>query len=275
MKAPAVKERFRTLGATPIGGTRGGFREAHPRRLREMGTGDQGRRHQGGIAWPGTADNVSSRVPAAARPLAAEGSSAARGPATPTPMCSARRRDFPTPTTAATRRPTRRSKNTCAMLDTVGCSRGVLVQGSAHGRDNGAMLDALARHRSACAASQWPTPMCRRRSSRAGMRSACAACGSIISSAAAPCTTAAACRSMPRRCWRRRWRSSAGTCSCGSTSRTGRHVAAHQGDRPPHRDRPHGPHRCRQRDGGAGLPEPAPAPRRRRLLGQGVRRPSA
>jgi 2-pyrone-4,6-dicarboxylate lactonase len=33
------------------------------------------------------------------------------------------------------------------MLDTVGFARGVLVQGSAHGRDNGAMLDALARHR--------------------------------------------------------------------------------------------------------------------------------
>jgi 2-pyrone-4,6-dicarboxylate lactonase len=33
-----------------------------------------------------------------------------------------------------------------AMLDTVGFTRGVLVQGSAHGRDNGAMLDALARH---------------------------------------------------------------------------------------------------------------------------------
>jgi len=32
-----------------------------------------------------------------------------------------------------------------AMLDTVGCARGVLVQGSAHGRDNLAMLDALAR----------------------------------------------------------------------------------------------------------------------------------
>lgn len=32
-----------------------------------------------------------------------------------------------------------------AMLDTVGFDRGVLVQGSAHGRDNGAMLDALAR----------------------------------------------------------------------------------------------------------------------------------
>jgi predicted TIM-barrel fold metal-dependent hydrolase len=32
------------------------------------------------------------------------------------------------------------------MLDTVGFDRGVLVQGSAHGRDNGAMLDALERH---------------------------------------------------------------------------------------------------------------------------------
>jgi predicted TIM-barrel fold metal-dependent hydrolase len=31
------------------------------------------------------------------------------------------------------------------MLDTVGFTRGVLVQGSAHGRDNAAMLDALAR----------------------------------------------------------------------------------------------------------------------------------
>src|SRR5260370_1354703 len=33
-----------------------------------------------------------------------------------------------------------------AMLATVGFARGVLVQGSAHGRDNAAMLDALARH---------------------------------------------------------------------------------------------------------------------------------
>jgi predicted TIM-barrel fold metal-dependent hydrolase len=31
------------------------------------------------------------------------------------------------------------------LLDTLGCARGVLVQGSAHGRDNSAMLDALAR----------------------------------------------------------------------------------------------------------------------------------
>src|ERR1700704_7100451 len=32
------------------------------------------------------------------------------------------------------------------MLDTLGFTRGALVQGSAHGRDNGAMLDALKRH---------------------------------------------------------------------------------------------------------------------------------
>src|SRR5438132_10761591 len=32
------------------------------------------------------------------------------------------------------------------MLDTLGFARGALVQGSAHGRDNAAMLDALARH---------------------------------------------------------------------------------------------------------------------------------
>jgi predicted TIM-barrel fold metal-dependent hydrolase len=32
------------------------------------------------------------------------------------------------------------------MLDTLGFARGVLVQGSAHGRDNAAMLDALGRH---------------------------------------------------------------------------------------------------------------------------------
>src|SRR5690348_7566773 len=31
------------------------------------------------------------------------------------------------------------------LLDTLGCDRGVLVQGSAHGRDNSAMLDALKR----------------------------------------------------------------------------------------------------------------------------------
>ena len=36
-------------------------------------------------------------------------------------------------------------KKYLGMLDTLGFARGVLVQGSAHGRDNSAMLDALAR----------------------------------------------------------------------------------------------------------------------------------
>jgi predicted TIM-barrel fold metal-dependent hydrolase len=36
-------------------------------------------------------------------------------------------------------------ENYLAMLDTLGFARGVLVQGSAHGSDNSAMLDALAR----------------------------------------------------------------------------------------------------------------------------------
>jgi len=36
-------------------------------------------------------------------------------------------------------------ENYLAMLDTLGCDRGALVQGSAHGHDNSAMLDALER----------------------------------------------------------------------------------------------------------------------------------
>jgi len=41
------------------------------------------------------------------------------------------------------------------MLDTIGFARGVLVQGSAHGRDNSAMLDALTRRPDRCAGSRW------------------------------------------------------------------------------------------------------------------------
>ena len=41
------------------------------------------------------------------------------------------------------------------MLATVGFARGVLVQGSAHGADNSAMLDALACTRTGCAVSRW------------------------------------------------------------------------------------------------------------------------
>ena len=81
------------------------------------------------------------------------------------------------------------------MLDTLGFERGVLVQGSAHGRDNAAMLDALKRA---------ARPSARRRGGRRerlgrrtcarGTRSASAACASIISFATASCIIAAACR---------------------------------------------------------------------------------
>jgi hypothetical protein len=61
-----------------------------------------------------------------------------------------------------------------AMLDTVGFTRGVLVQGSAHGRDNGAMLDALARHpgrlRGVAAADATVTPAELRRWHEIGVR---------------------------------------------------------------------------------------------------------
>ena len=89
------------------------------------------------------------------------------------------------------------------MLDTLGFARGVLVQGSAHGSDNSAMLDALARQRDrlrgvAVADEHVPAKIC-----GAGTRSACAGCASTISSAAGNCTIAAACRSARRACSRR------------------------------------------------------------------------
>ena len=86
------------------------------------------------------------------------------------------------------------------MLDTIGFARGVLVQGSAHGRDNSAMLDALS-------ATAGPFARCRGGRQRhlagclARMESASAseACGSTIFSATGSCTTAAACRCQRRK----------------------------------------------------------------------------
>ena len=71
------------------------------------------------------------------------------------------------------------------MLDAVGFARGVLVQGSAHGRDNSAIASAASRSRK---------PTSRRRPCENGTVSASAACASIISSATDNCITAAACR---------------------------------------------------------------------------------
>ncbi|HEX9464432.1 MAG TPA: amidohydrolase family protein [Alphaproteobacteria bacterium] len=61
-----------------------------------------------------------------------------------------------------------------AMLDTLGFARGVLVQGSAHGRDNSATLDALATHpnrlRGVAVADATVTPEEMRRLDRLGVR---------------------------------------------------------------------------------------------------------
>ncbi len=80
------------------------------------------------------------------------------------------------------------------MLDTIGFARGVLVQGSAHGHDNSAMLDALARRpdrlRGVAVADENVTPQ----TLHNGTRPASGACASIISSVAGNCIIAAACR---------------------------------------------------------------------------------
>ncbi len=61
-----------------------------------------------------------------------------------------------------------------AMLDTLGLARGVLVQGSAHGRDNSAMLDTLERHpdrlRGVAVADAEVAPDVLRRWARLGVR---------------------------------------------------------------------------------------------------------
>ena len=91
-----------------------------------------------------------------------------------------------------------------AMLDTLGFARGALVQGSAHGHDNSAMLDALEREPKrlrGVAVADEETPGAELRRWHRARRAR--ACGSITSSAAGNCTIAAACRSRPRERWRR------------------------------------------------------------------------
>ena len=78
-----------------------------------------------------------------------------------------------------------------AMLDGIGFARGVLVQGSAHGRDISAMLDAVKRRpdrlRGVAVADADGTGM------------ASGPCASTITSATASCIIAAACRSRRQR----------------------------------------------------------------------------
>src|ERR1700719_353884 len=105
------------------------------------------------------------------------------------------------------------------MLDTVGFGRGVLVQGSAHGRDNSAMLDALARWpdrlRGVAVADADATPAELRRWHGLGVRGLrfnhFFRGGALHYRGGVPLDAA------PRSL--RRWRNSAGTCNCGSTPR--------------------------------------------------------
>ena len=61
-------------------------------------------------------------------------------------MCSGRRSRFAYAETRSYTPPDAPLEKYLHMLDTLGFARGGLVQGSAHGRDNSAMLDALEKY---------------------------------------------------------------------------------------------------------------------------------
>jgi predicted TIM-barrel fold metal-dependent hydrolase len=86
-----------------------------------------------------------------------------------------------------------------AMLDAIGFDRGVLVQGSAHGRDNSAMLDALARQPDRLRGVAVADETVSSERCDGGMSSAFAHSASIISFATGNCIIVAAFRSPPRR----------------------------------------------------------------------------
>ena len=161
------------------------------------------------------------------------------------------------------------------MLDTLGFARGGLVQGSAHGRDNSAMLDALSQASEAVARRR------RRRRDRAGRGLAQMGC--------ARHPRAALQSFLPRRQAALPGRRDAGECQEAPRRDEGPRLAhaivdrcegparydpGHPIDRPAGGDRSHGPHRCAGRDQHGGLPEFGPAARRGRLLGQDVGRAS-
>jgi len=78
------------------------------------------------------------------------------------------------PKTAAIRPPDAPLAKYLGMLDAIGFARGVLVQGSAHGRDNSAMLDALERWpdrlRGVAVADEYAAPQTLRAWNRLGVR---------------------------------------------------------------------------------------------------------
>ena len=63
---PRMKARFADLGGDGASGLAGRFRQAHPRRNREMGQGDPGRQHQGGVISPDFSPDTRTGVECAA-----------------------------------------------------------------------------------------------------------------------------------------------------------------------------------------------------------------
>ena len=104
-----------------------------------MGTGDQGGGHQGRLKLSAPAcppPREPSRPKAALPPGACDTHAHVFGPAAR--FAYADDRSYTPPDAPLAKY--------LGMLDTLAFARGVLVQGSAHGRDNSAMLDTLTRH---------------------------------------------------------------------------------------------------------------------------------
>ncbi len=157
-------------------------------RLREVGSDHQGLRHEGGMTVTIPAclpprDVSRPKVPPP--PGACDTHAHVFGPAAR--FAYADDRSYTPPDAPL--------EKYLGMLDAIGFARGVLVQGSAHGRDNSAMLDALARRpdrlRGVAVADADIAPDELREWNRLGVRG----CASIISFATGNCIIAAACRS--------------------------------------------------------------------------------
>src|SRR5262249_57305610 len=107
-------------------------------RLREVGADHHGRRHEGrmmSVAPACLPPRDVTRPKVSPPPNACDTHAHVFGPADRFPY--AEDRSYTPPDAPL--------EKYLGMLDAVGFARGVLVQGSAHGRDNSAMLDALAR----------------------------------------------------------------------------------------------------------------------------------
>ena len=156
-----------------------------------------------------------------------------------------------------------------ALLDTLGFARGALVQGSAHGRDNAAMLDALERHpdrlRGVAVADRdtpavdfgtWDALGVRGLRFNHFFRD-----GQLHYRGGVPLEDAKILAADPEG-------SRLAPAALDRREGPARHDPDPEGDRPAGGDRPHGPHRRAGRHRGARLPGAAAPARRRRLLGE-------